>query len=156
MAPAVATGAALVVSQSMFALYHLPGEVLGGSSGAGMGWPDIGLDLGRLFAIGMVFAALYLRTGNLFLVIGIHALQDAGTTIVAAPVDPGLAMLRAAVLRAIEAPCTTTELARRAGTSVTSASQHAAVLRKAGLITTVRRGGAVVHSLTNLGTALLP
>ncbi|GAA3350296.1 hypothetical protein GCM10020358_75640 [Amorphoplanes nipponensis] len=98
MAPAVAVGAALVVSQSMFALYHLPGDVLGGSSGAGMAWPDIVLDLGRLFAIGMVFAALYLRTGNLFLVIGIHALQDAGTTIVAAPVDPGLVVLSLAIL----------------------------------------------------------
>jgi membrane protease YdiL (CAAX protease family) len=98
MAPAVAVGAALVVSQSMFALYHLPGELLGGSSGVGMAWPDIVLDLGRLFAIGMLFAALYLRTGNLLLVIGIHALQDAGTTIVAAPVDPGLAMLSLAVL----------------------------------------------------------
>lgn len=93
MAPAVAVGAALVVSQSMFALYHLPGDVLGGSSGVGMAWPDIVVDLGRLFAIGMVFAALYLRTGNLLLVIGIHALQDAGTTIVRAPVDPGLVVL---------------------------------------------------------------
>jgi membrane protease YdiL (CAAX protease family) len=98
MAPAVAVGAALVVSQSMFALDHLPGDVLGGSSGVGMAWPDIVLDLGRLFAIGMVFAALYLRTGNLLLVIGIHALQDAGTTIVAAPVDPGLVMLSLATL----------------------------------------------------------
>ncbi len=98
MAPAVTVGAALVVSQSMFALYHVPGDVLGGSSGVGMAWPDIVVDLGRLLAIGMVFAALYLRTGNLLLVIGIHALQDAGTTIVAAPVDPGLVMLSLATL----------------------------------------------------------
>jgi uncharacterized protein len=98
MAPAAAVGAALVVSQAMFALYHLPADVLGGSSGAGMTWPDIALDLSRVFAIGMVLAALYLRTGNLFLVIGIHALQDAGTTIVAAPLDPGLVTLSLAAL----------------------------------------------------------
>jgi membrane protease YdiL (CAAX protease family) len=98
LAPAMAIGAAMVVSQLAFALYHVPGDLLGGSSGAGMAWPDLVVDLGRLFAIGMVFAALYLRTGNLFLVIGIHALQDAGTTIVAAPVDPGLVMLGLATL----------------------------------------------------------
>jgi uncharacterized protein len=98
MARAVAVGAALVVSQATFALCHLPGDVLVGSSGAALAWPDIVLDLGRVFAIGMLFAALYLRTGNLLLVIGIHALQDAGTTIVAAPVDPGLVMMSLATL----------------------------------------------------------
>ena len=90
MAPAVAVGAALVVSQSMFALYHLPGDLLGGSSGVGMARLDIVIDLGRVFIIGILYAALYLRTGNLFLIIGIHALANAGTTVVAAPVDPGL------------------------------------------------------------------
>jgi DNA-binding transcriptional ArsR family regulator len=62
---------------------------------------------------------------------------------------------RAAVLRTLERPCTTTDLSRRAGTSVTSASQHASVLRRAGLVTTRRTGGAVRHSLTPLGAALL-
>jgi len=66
-----------------------------------------------------------------------------------------LGFTRAAVLRALEAPCTTTELARRVGTSVASASQHAAVLRKAGLVTTIRQGVAVLHSPTALGAALL-
>lgn len=66
-----------------------------------------------------------------------------------------LGFTRAAVLRALEKPCTTTELAGQAGTSVASASQHTAVLRKSGLITTVRHGGSVIHSLTPLGAALL-
>jgi DNA-binding transcriptional ArsR family regulator len=66
-----------------------------------------------------------------------------------------LGFTRATVLRALETPCTTSELGRRAGASVTSASQHAAVLRRSGLITTVRHGGAVIHSLTALGAALL-
>ncbi|GII75353.1 transcriptional regulator [Sphaerisporangium rufum] len=62
---------------------------------------------------------------------------------------------RARVLGSIEDGCTTTELARRAGTSVPSASQHAATLRDAGLITTQRLGGQVLHSLAPLGDALL-
>src|SRR3954469_22005290 len=62
---------------------------------------------------------------------------------------------RPAVLRAVENGGTTTEIGRRAGTSVASASQHATVLREAGLISTRRDGGAVRHTLTTLGQAVL-
>ncbi len=62
---------------------------------------------------------------------------------------------RAAVLQSIADGCTTTELARRAGISLAAASQHAAVLRGAGLIITRRQGGAVLHVLTPLGAELL-
>ncbi|MDR7277952.1 ArsR/SmtB family transcription factor [Catenuloplanes atrovinosus] len=63
---------------------------------------------------------------------------------------------RAAVLRAAaDAPGTTTDLARRAGISTPSASQHLAVLRAAGLLTTSRRGNAAHHSVTSLAYALL-
>ncbi|MEU8886432.1 helix-turn-helix domain-containing protein [Streptomyces sp. NPDC048442] len=62
---------------------------------------------------------------------------------------------RSAVLRAIDHGCTTSELARRAGVSLASASQHACVLREAGLVVTLRHGSAVLHSLTPLGAALL-
>jgi predicted transcriptional regulator len=62
---------------------------------------------------------------------------------------------RAAVLRAVAGGCTTTELAGRVGISLASASQHASVLRDAGLITTHRQGSAVLHVLTPLGTELL-
>ena len=51
--------------------------------------------------------------------------------------------------------CTTTELARRAGISLAAASQHATVLRGAGLIASRRQGGAVLHVLTPLGAELL-
>jgi DNA-binding transcriptional ArsR family regulator len=61
---------------------------------------------------------------------------------------------RAAVLRASLDGCTTTELARRADTSLASASRHAAVLREAGLLTTHRHGGSVLHTATPLGAAL--
>ena len=62
---------------------------------------------------------------------------------------------RAAVLGAISGGCTTTELADRVGISLASASQHASVLRNAGLIDTHRQGSAVRHVLTPLGAELL-
>ncbi|MFH8615580.1 ArsR/SmtB family transcription factor [Streptomyces sp. NPDC017979] len=62
---------------------------------------------------------------------------------------------RSVVLQAIRYGCTTSELARRAGVSLASASQHAAVLREAGLVLTLRHGNAVLHTLTPLGAALL-
>ena len=62
---------------------------------------------------------------------------------------------RAAVLRSIAEGCSTTELADRVGISLAAASQHASVLRDAGLITTHRQGSAVLHLLTPLGAELL-
>ena len=71
----------------------------------------------------------------------------------------GLAMLlghgRAAALRQICDGCTTAELAARMGVSAPTASVHASTLRVAGLITTVRDGRRVVHSVTALGAQLL-
>jgi DNA-binding transcriptional ArsR family regulator len=66
-----------------------------------------------------------------------------------------LGRTRAAVLEAVADGCTTTELARRVGVSLPSASQHAAVLRDTGLLVTRRAGTSVHHQLTGLGTALL-
>jgi DNA-binding transcriptional ArsR family regulator len=72
-----------------------------------------------------------------------------------APVGKLLGRTRAAVLEATVSGCTTTELAGRCGVSLASASQHAAVLREAGLVTTRRTGGAVRHEATPLGVSLL-
>jgi DNA-binding transcriptional ArsR family regulator len=67
-----------------------------------------------------------------------------------------LGRTRAAVLRAVAAgPVTTGGLARRAGVSISVASQQATVLRDAGLITTRRTGKAVLHTTTTTGDALL-
>lgn len=78
----------------------------------------------------------------------------------AQPLDPALARLlgerRAAVLRSVADGCTTTEIARRVDISLASASRHAAVLRDAGLISSIRSGGAVLHTVTALGAALIP
>ncbi len=62
---------------------------------------------------------------------------------------------RAAALIAVAGGCTTSALARRIGISNAGASQHAGVLRRSGLITTIRDGSSVVHDLTPLGRSLV-
>ncbi|QHF92690.1 ArsR family transcriptional regulator [Streptomyces sp. NHF165] len=62
---------------------------------------------------------------------------------------------RAAVLEAVAEGCSTSQLARRVGLSPASASEHATVLRSAGLVETHRRGRAAHHTLTPLGAELL-
>ncbi|SDK60420.1 ArsR/SmtB family transcription factor [Streptomyces indicus] len=71
------------------------------------------------------------------------------------PLDRLLGRTRSAVLACIDGGCTTGELARRVGVSPASASQHASVLREAGLVSTVRDGSSVLHTLTPLGRRLL-
>jgi DNA-binding transcriptional ArsR family regulator len=85
-----------------------------------------------------------------------RAVQD-----VPSPARPGrgLAQLigarRATVLDAISAGATTSEVARRTGVSLAGASEHATILRNAGLITSQRDRNRMVHTLTPLGRALL-
>ncbi|APE24978.1 MULTISPECIES: ArsR/SmtB family transcription factor [Streptomyces] len=62
---------------------------------------------------------------------------------------------RAAALRVLRAACTTSELADRLGISRAGASQHAAVLRSTGLITSRRVRNSMLHSVSPLGLALL-
>lgn len=66
-----------------------------------------------------------------------------------------LGRTRAAVLRSLTASASTTQLARRTGISLASASDHTRVLRNAGLITTHRTAGTAHHSLTPTAHRLL-
>ncbi|WP_433014193.1 winged helix-turn-helix domain-containing protein [Kribbella sp. CA-294648] len=66
-----------------------------------------------------------------------------------------LGRTRAAVLRSLTATASTTQLARRTGISLASASDHTRVLRNAGLITTHRTAGTAHHSLTPTAHRLL-
>lgn len=67
-----------------------------------------------------------------------------------------LGRTRAAVLRRVaQKPCTTSQLSHDLGIALSGASQHASVLRRAGLITTIRDGGHVQHQITELGEQLL-
>ncbi|WP_158813175.1 winged helix-turn-helix domain-containing protein [Streptomyces rimosus] len=76
-------------------------------------------------------------------------------------VPPSLAALlgrtRASVLCAIadHPGCTTSQLAARTGIAVASASEHAAVLRAAGLTTAVRHRNMTLHTPTPAGLAFL-
>jgi DNA-binding transcriptional ArsR family regulator len=76
-----------------------------------------------------------------------------------APIEGALSGLlgttRAAALRVIAQGCTTTELARRLRISPGGASQHATVLREAGLVTSRRHRNTVRHTITRLGLDLL-
>jgi Helix-turn-helix domain/Family of unknown function (DUF5937) len=61
---------------------------------------------------------------------------------------------RAALLAALAEPASTTGLAARTGVPVSSVSEHLAVLRAGGLITTTRTGRFLLHQRTALGIAL--
>ncbi|MER5602967.1 winged helix-turn-helix domain-containing protein [Streptomyces sp. NPDC002265] len=73
----------------------------------------------------------------------------------------GVSMLlgrtRTAVLTTIaeHQGCSTKELAAHAGIAPASASEHATILREAGLIRSLRHRNSVLHSLTSLGLMLL-
>jgi DNA-binding transcriptional ArsR family regulator len=61
---------------------------------------------------------------------------------------------RARVLGGLDAPVSTTELARRLGASPAGVSAHLRVLARAGLAVATREGRAVLYSRTPLGEAL--
>jgi hypothetical protein len=110
LSPALALGLAIVASQALFALYHLPNLLLGNSRVVGTSALDVTSQLGIDFAVGVLFAGIYIRTGNLFLLMGIHALLNAGTSVVATPIDPvpvllGLAVLVLTLTFVLPRPC---------------------------------------------------
>jgi len=69
--------------------------------------------------------------------------------------QPLMGRTRAAVLAAAGGGATTSQLARLLGISIASASDHATVLRNAGLIASGRRRNTMVHTLTPLGAGLV-
>ncbi|MGY3056647.1 DNA-binding MarR family transcriptional regulator [Streptomyces sp. TE3672] len=92
----------------------------------------------------------------------IRTISDAATMLTtpdrgsARALETLLGRTRAHALEAIsQGPCTTSQLARRLSTSLSTASDHATVLREAKLITTTRHGSAVIHTLTAVGASLL-
>jgi DNA-binding transcriptional ArsR family regulator len=62
---------------------------------------------------------------------------------------------RAAILRALEIPMTTTEVASRLGVTPGAVSQQLAVLRRAGVVNAHRSGRGVYSELTPLGESLV-
>lgn len=68
----------LLISQALFALVHIPNRLY-----IGMSLAEIAPDLAMLIGWGALFTLVYLRTDNLFIVTGIHALGNAPTTVFA-------------------------------------------------------------------------
>lgn len=63
---------ALAVSQIIFVLIHIPNRL-----GQGYTTSDWIIDFSSVFIIAIIFALIYLKTGNLFIAIGLHAFIDA-------------------------------------------------------------------------------
>jgi membrane protease YdiL (CAAX protease family) len=70
--------AALFVSQAAFALSHIPNRIY-----RGMTPESIALDLLLLGCWGMIYTVMYLRTDNLFVVVGAHTMGNVPTTLFA-------------------------------------------------------------------------
>lgn len=84
----------LLVSQGLFALLHIPARLSGGASPA-----DVAAMVAMLFVIGLVFALIYAATRNLFFVVGLHALGNAPTLLLAPQgPQPTLVLLGLALL----------------------------------------------------------
>jgi membrane protease YdiL (CAAX protease family) len=82
---------AVVLSVAMFALIHIPIRLWTGVTLAEL--PESLLWVGLL---GVLFAVIYLRTGNLFFTVGAHALANAPTMLFVG--DSGYAMMACALL----------------------------------------------------------
>ncbi len=64
---------ALLASQAIFALQHIPNRLAFGSWGSG---GDVAADMAGVFVSGLFFAGLFVRTRNLLLAVGMHTLAN--------------------------------------------------------------------------------
>jgi hypothetical protein len=73
----------LVASQLLFGLSHIPQRWIVGDEHGLL----LVLDLTGLVVFGIMFSLVFVRTGNLFIAIGVHSLVDAPVPVVASPLD---------------------------------------------------------------------
>jgi hypothetical protein len=90
----------------------------------------------------------------------VYPARGVGTLWESGPTTPDalaalLGKTRAALLTALDAPRSTTEIARRLGVSAGGASQHLSVLRDGGLVVGRRDGRSVLYVRTQLADALV-
>ena len=71
----VRMGLVLVISQGLFAIWHIPIRIF-----LGMSLISTIISIFTVFIIGIIFALIYIRTGNIFIVMGIHGLWNAVQT----------------------------------------------------------------------------
>ncbi len=100
---------ALILSQAIFSLMHLPIRLYNDIEGAALVF-----DLLRTFVFGVFFALIYLRTRNLFVVVGVHALANRPTAVLGALAPPGLMVMVLGVLLLLVWPWMARWWARRA------------------------------------------
>jgi len=84
---------AVLISQSVFALSHIPNRIFNGMTPAEM-LPDMVM----LLVFGAYYAFIYLRMGNLFIAVGVHALANAPTSIVQSDLPAPLLMVLALIV----------------------------------------------------------
>jgi len=85
----LSTALAILVSQLAFTLLHVPWKLLT------LGWStNIVGELSGVLLTGIIYSLLYLRTDNLFLVMGVHALGNAPTSLITPSIGtPNLLLL---------------------------------------------------------------
>ena len=109
--PALRMAAAVALSITMFALIHIPNRLWTGTTLA-----ELPVSLLWVAGLGVIFAVIYLRTGNLFFTVGVHALSNAPTMLFAG--DSGYTMMACAVIIAALWPLATRLGMRRNGAVV--------------------------------------
>ena len=85
---------AILVSQLAFTFFHVPWKLVT------QGWSaNMVAELCGVLLTGIVYSLLYLRTDNLFLIIGVHALGNAPTSLICPTIGtPNLLLLFTAVI----------------------------------------------------------
>lgn len=79
---------AVLISQLVFVLIHIPNRIYAGYSGG-----EFLFDFVQLYIIAILFSVVYLQTRNLFLVIGIHALINNAPMIMIGPLTPIIGLI---------------------------------------------------------------
>ncbi|MEA5358486.1 helix-turn-helix domain-containing protein [Amycolatopsis sp., V23-08] len=110
-------------------------------------WPDLILEDGETGCFGLTYAARGIAR--------VWEGADALTPKTAEPLATLLGRTRAAILRRTDVPMSTTRIARELGQSPASVSEHLAVLRDAGLVTSRRSGRSVLYRQTPLAEHVL-
>ncbi len=86
---------------------------------------------------------------------GAGRLWESGPPVEATGLDPVLGRSRVAILAHLDAPSTTTRLARLLRLSNGTVSEHLTAMQRAGLLQSSRRGREVLYERTSLGHALI-
>jgi len=80
---------ALLASQGLFGLVHIPFQL----ETWGSTWSELPLWLLATGVMGVIFALFYIKTQNLFIAVGFHALFNAPTQLFAPPVADSRVLL---------------------------------------------------------------